>query len=109
MDSVISSTVQIRSTQLLPGATAASAAADKLRSYATLRQPFSFIPAAYEAFGRPCDEISRFLAVAADHTAKKILGTPYVTGDSPAFTRIKNSLIGRWTKRISVSIQKSNA
>ena len=92
-----------------PGATAAAAAAEKSRSYATLRQPFSFIPAAYESYGRPCDEISKFLATAADLTAKKILGAPFATQESPGFARVKNSLLGRWTKQISVSIQKSNA
>ena len=91
-----------------PGFVAERAADAKKESYALLQPPFTFVAAAYESYGRPCEDISAFMSRTAIAAATRVLGFD-VAESSPAFIQIRDSFLGRWSKEISVSLQTSNA
>ena len=103
------STGQLRGpVDALPGHVAEQAAAEKRASYQNLEAPFVFVPVSYETFGRACEQTCQFLETAATAAAKSRLGFDAVEG-SDIFARTKNYFLGRWSKMISICLQKSVA
>ena len=87
------------------------AAEDKRDIYRPLEQPFRFVPLVYESHGRACVETQEFLFQSAIAAAKRFLGfgSTESTEVSPDFVKVRNGFLGRWSKAISVAIQRSNA
>ena len=90
------------------GHVAETAAQQKRDSYELLEPPFQFVPLVYESYGRACMETQGFVVKSAALAAKRVLGFDS-TEDSPGFIKLKNGFLGRWSKDISVAVQRSNA
>ena len=84
------------------------AAEEKRDIYRHLEQPFQFVPLVYESHGRACMETEDFVSASAIAAAKRALGFG-ATEASPGFSKIRNGFLGRWSKEISVAVQRSNA
>ena len=90
------------------GHVAEIAAQDKRDIYRHLEQPFQFVPLVYESHGRACVETEGFVFKSAIAAAKRALGFGATEG-SPGFIKIRNGFLGRWSKEISVAVQRSDS
>ena len=91
-----------------PGHVAERAAADKRAIYTDLLPPFAFVPLVYETHGRPCEQTQQFFFATASVATRRVLGFDAIEG-SPEFARIRNGFLGRWSREISVALQRANA
>ena len=89
------------------GHVAETAAQHKRDIYRLLEQPFRFVPLVYESHGRACMETQDFVFQSAIAGAKRALGFGATEG-SPDFIKIRNGFLGRWSKEISMAVQRSN-
>ena len=109
ISSMVNSNLELRGpVDMGVGHVAETAAQHKRDIYQLLEPPFQFVPLVYESHGRACMETQEFVFKSAILAAKRVLGFGSTEG-SPGFIKIKNGFLGRWSKDISVAVQRSNA